>query len=199
MFRSVVVSHGGYPVKFSILAAAFAALMSLGTAAQASTLVGQTVDCTVVNLSCTPTSFVIDADGSTPDAVVATLTSITGGIDVTFADTNVTMVYTGGPGIDFFTPRVVTFSGLTSAFGDLTGISNLSVTGVPSLEAGDFTVSGDSLRIDLAFTQWRRGTSLVTFTIDLPPAVIPLPASGLLLIAGVAGLGLARRKHVRGA
>lgn len=85
-------------------------------------------------------------------------------------------------------------------------VFDLADPSLPLLDSGSFSVqtgvvnsftnpggwtSTTGLRIELGPDAWDVGISNISFT----TAVIPLPASGLLLLSGLAGFGLLRRRR----
>lgn len=85
------------------------------------------------------------------------------------------------------------FLGSGGTFTKLTSISNVQAQG-PSGASFDFAGVFDTLR--LVDTTARRGQSTGGFDVDvISVAAVPLPASGLLLLAGMGGLGALRRRR----
>lgn len=179
-------------IKSVLVAAMLAAAVGTG-GAQAASLVGQEVTCSVAGgtgLSCAPSPFTITAGAPDPDAQV--LSGLTPVLDIDFMDGWVDITFSGGeslPPFIFESPITLTLSGLLPANGAETSLRSLSISGVMGLTVANFMIAAGVLTIDLSGSTWDAG-SAVGFDV-----AVPLPAPALLLLAGLAGLGFAARRR----
>lgn len=186
----------------------FAALtaIALSAGAAGASVVGSTISCSVIGadaipFNCIPASgnpFTITPDAPNPDVRVQTSDFNGRPVNRLFVDFMGGWVdITGSGATTAFGPDVqLRFSGFvddTSPSAALR-VSSLSIQGVsprlsggPGLTPEDFMISGNTLTIDLGDTVWD-ATSAVGFDV-----AVPLPASVLLLAAGLAGLGFVGR------
>jgi fibro-slime domain-containing protein len=83
---------------------------------------------------------------------------------------------------------VVDMGGVRAAYGTMFTGAHLDSLGF---------AAGESHRFDLFFAERNREHSVLSISTNMTIAPIPLPASGLLLLGGLAGLGFAakRRRH----
>lgn len=155
-------------------------------------LVGDTVGCTI-----TPTPFWVC---SAPTAVVGAgaefelhipgSTNFGFGVDLGSTSIKVASIVNNLFGLG--ANELLTLSSL-DAGGPITGITNLTISGVTGLNASAITWTGDSITIDLDHgTSWSVG-SFVSF--DIVTGTVPEPGSLALGGLALAALGWSRRRR----
>ena len=91
-----------------------------------------------------------------------------------------------GPGV------AATFGDLDSSLGDIVGV-NVTTSGLSGIDASDLAFTAQSVTIDLSNSNWPSGGSAAISLLFGNAAAVPLPATLVLVGAGLVGVGAWRR------
>ena len=163
-------------------------------AAEAS-LVGDSVTCSASVIACSVPNVATVTDagiefGLLPGAVpVFTVDLKASSITLAFIDFDGENLLPVAPGV------TMTLGDLDSSAGDIVGVSLATSGAVTNLALSDISFTAHSVVIDLGGTLWQDtptpGTAVISLIFE-NSAAVPVPASFVLLISAVAGMGVVR-------
>ncbi|HME69036.1 MAG TPA: PEP-CTERM sorting domain-containing protein [Myxococcota bacterium] len=193
------------PVPKSVAAAATALFLLLAPHVARSTLIGQTIGVSLTNggslslsqnvVVVSPGAEIVPGDGSPIGGVLLPTESVDLG-----TQSIALSLEEGAPGgaTGYPSGTHFTFSNLVF-FGELTQIVGIHVTTTNLINLGAVTFTGDSVTVPVDSVRIGDipGIDVGSLTIALDVVVVPEPATGALVAAGIAVLGCARRSRAR--
>ena len=198
MFQKVIKQAGFTTLRKTLLAAATVASLGLFAAPAQASLIGDTVNCDITPStlwSCDPTTAVVGAEAEFDMIYLGNTTFF----EVDISASSIMLSYVPTLGSLFMgANEIAIFSDLNplGGTGVIAGIENFVASGVTGMALEDISFDDHSVSITLHNSSWNNGHFLSFDLIYRDTAQrVSEPAALALLGLGLAGIGLARRRH----